>query len=148
MAHGLKFQLPTCRQYGILWISWNFLFDGGEEVSTLFKQTGITWQNQIPWSKEIQKQLVQTNTKLFLTQTPPLIDCDFQSAREQLSQELLGKKSCDLQWIWSGMSRSLVFLCFHQEVKFTMPLWQETIWKHTFASTSRDITKCFHVDLF
>lgn len=55
------------------------------------------------------------------------------------------KTSCDLQWIWSGINRSLIFLwfsiCLYYEVKFTSLIWNNLKTYCRFEVTSRDITK-------
>ena len=129
---------PTYGPYGILWISWNFLFDGGEQKLNPF-QTNCHY-------RATPNSVVKGNAKVTCTNEhkrspPPQLTVKANAANTTVdlwlpicpgttSQELLGK----------NILRFTMDLIRHQQefgfpfayiMKSNSQLWHETIWKHT-----------------
>lgn len=140
---------PTYGPYGILF-SWNFLFDGGEQKLNPF-QTNCHFR-ATP-NSVVKGTAKATCTNEHKRSPPPqltvkantTVDLRLPICPGTLHKSCWEKTSCDLQWIWSGINRSLIFLwfsiCLYYEVKFTSLIWNNLKTYCRFEVTSRDITK-------
>ena len=140
---------PTYGPYGNLWISWNFLFDGGEQKLNPF-QTNCHFR-ATP-NSVVKGTAKATCTNEHKRSPPPqltvkantTVDLRLPICPGTLHKSCWEKTSCDLQWIWSGINRSLIFLwfsiCLYYEVKFTTLTRNNLKTYCRFEVTSRDIT--------